>query len=114
MTRIGILAALALLAGCTGPLPEARPDHVRLTGTTLAVVFTDGITCRADITVPAGELTDCPHPLAYDVVIHRQSHLDGVLAGLVSPYATVTLSNAAGRLWRYRTPETVNWWANED
>jgi hypothetical protein len=98
------LAVAVVLAGCAGPVPGARPDRISLSSETLAVVFSDGITCRADIAAaPAGRLRDCPHPLDYAVTIERQSHL-AALGDLFSPYGTVVLRDGAGRDWHWRSP----------
>jgi hypothetical protein len=99
------LAGVILLSACGGPVPGARPDVVYLSGDRLVVVFTDGVTCRADFRqAPDGRMPDCPHPLDYSVQIDRESHLRA-LGGLFAPYATITLGDGTGWQESYRTPE---------
>ncbi|WP_415182557.1 hypothetical protein [Phaeovulum sp.] len=108
MKRLCFFVALAGLAACTGPVADANPDTVHLSGNMLSVMFSDGVTCSADYrALPSGMLRGCAHPLRYDVVVTHESYFTA-LPKLFEPYASITLTKPGGRVWHYRTPKSVD------
>lgn len=107
--------ALTGLAGCATMAGGPQPAEARLGRASLAVVMTDGTTCRGDLAGPApwqGQLAACglayrvtpqggdsPVRLAFDAMIAA------IRAGdLVAPMADIVLSDAAGRVFRFASP----------
>ena len=101
------LAALSLmaLAACAS-LGEVRPETVRLGGDQLAVVFQDGVTCRATVPLAGGtgRFEDCVHPADWSVRIVKRNYLEPFLGATVSPYAYITITDGSGRVSQFRTP----------
>ena len=104
-SRVAPLAALAL-AGCAALIGMARPDGVSLGGESLAVHFTDGVTCRANVPQAGGEgeFENCAHPAHWQVAIHKRNYLEPVFGAAVSPYATITILTEGDRRTVFETP----------
>lgn len=111
MLRTGALAGVALasltLAACARDWPS-RADDISLGSRQLAVRFTDGAVCRADIQPEGGQgmFLNCPHPARFDVRVKKQNILASALGDVVSPYAVVTIYSEDGRSQVFRTPDT--------
>lgn len=99
-----LLLVLGLAACAMGQSP--RPETVRLGGETLAVVWPNGVTCRASVplTGGAGRLEGCPHAADWQVRIVKRNYLEPILGAAVSPYAHVTVTEPSGRATHFRTP----------
>ncbi len=110
MTRFALFG-LALLAACAARPEAAVPDAVSLSsggaaGDRLEVRFSDGATCRAMVPSTGGEgvFEACPQAQGYAVQVHHRSLLEPIFGPAVSPYATVTLTAASGRVAIFRLP----------
>ncbi len=113
MRRAFIALPLLALAACALPEGAApRPDRVSLGGTQMAVSFPDGTRCTADVplTGGTGQLSDCAYPLDWQVAITKRNYLEPILGVAVSPYATVSLTDAAGRTTQFRLPVPARDW----
>jgi hypothetical protein len=101
---------LMLLLGCgvAQPVPQAA----RLSADQLTVVMSDGTSCKAPI--GAGEMPDCGTGLGYRVDLVENPNLlrrviEGAFGalgadGVLAPLAEVTLTDAAGRTYRFVSP----------
>jgi hypothetical protein len=117
MTRIFAALALAGMLGACAVAPEqARPVSARLAGDQLAVGFSDGATCRATMTETGGQgaFPDCANGASYSVDITGKNPLGTVLGALVSPYATIDVTDARGRVTTFRTPVSRDWTGSDD
>lgn len=95
------------LGACALPQGAApRPERVSLGGTQMAVFFPDGTRCTAEVplTGGSGSLADCAHPLDWQVSITKRNYLEPLLGAVVSPYASVRLTDNAGRVTFFRLP----------
>jgi len=112
---LALTATLAMLAACaTGP---ATPIRVSLDADLLTVTMSDATTCRGPApstgaeTGWSGRLTGCPWDYAYTVEIDPGTNpirfiLQEVFGdSIVSPLATVTITDATGRTRSFETPE---------
>ncbi|MEO1948691.1 MULTISPECIES: hypothetical protein [unclassified Thioclava] len=111
LAALSLLAPLALAACVPGQGTRAPswPDRVTFQGTVMRVSFIDGTVCRANISGQyTGDLAGCPHPMRYQVTRFEPSYLGGVGVGnIFQPYAEVTLKDAQGRRWSFKTPEPI-------
>ncbi|AQS48731.1 hypothetical protein B6V73_07510 [Thioclava sp. JM3] len=111
LAALSLLAPLALAACVPGPGTRAPswPDKISFRGTVMQVSFNDGTNCHANISGQyTGDLVDCPYPMRYQVTRFEPSYLAGSGVGdLFQPYAEVTLKDAAGRRWHFKTPRDV-------
>lgn len=100
------LLSLVLCACALPPGGEPRPERVSLGGTRMTVSFADGTRCLAEVplTGGSGQLSDCAHPLDWQVTITKRNYLEPLLGNAVSPYARVRLTDAAGRVTFFRLP----------
>lgn len=111
-------AALLILSACalppigTGPV-AARPVEARLASGAgadrLAVVFSDGVICHAQVPRSGGQgqFADCAHPARYAVVVRARNILEPIFEAAVSPYATVTVTDTDDRVKAFALPEPV-------
>ena len=108
-------ALLATFAACaTGP---ATPTRVTLDRDMLTVRMSDGATCRGPAPAEgaatgwSGRLGGCPWTYAYRVEIDPGTNplrwiLEEVLGeGVLSPIATVTITEPSGRQRVFETPD---------
>jgi hypothetical protein len=115
---LALTATLATLAACaTGP---ATPTRVSLDPDLLTVAMSDGTTCRGPAPATgaetgwSGRLTGCPSGYAYTVEIDPGTNpirfiLTEVFgAGILSPLATVTITDATGRTRSFQTPDRAH------
>lgn len=111
MNRALLLLSALALSGCAAGPGAERPERVRLTPSQLSVEFRDGSTCRAGMGPGggAGRFEDCAQAAAYEVRIGRQNLLAPVLGEIVSPIALVLVTDAAGRVHRFRMPPSRDW-----
>ncbi len=96
-----VLGACALPQGA-----EPRPERVSLGGTQMAVSFPDGTRCITEVplTGGSGHLSNCAHRLDWQVTITKRNYLEPLLGPVVSPYASVRLTDPAGRITFFRLP----------
>ena len=112
---LALTATLATLAACaTGP---ATPARVSLEADLLTVTMSDATTClgpapeTAAETGWSGRLTGCPWEYTYTVEIDPGTNpirflLTEVFGeGILSPLATVTITDATGHIRRFQTPD---------
>jgi hypothetical protein len=112
---LALTATLAMLAACgTGP---ATPARVTLEADLLTVAMSDASTCRGPAPATgaeagwSGRLAGCPWDYAYTVEIDPGTNpirfiLQEVFGdSIVSPLATVTITDATGRTRSFQTPE---------
>lgn len=107
MRAAPVLIPLLALAACVLPNQGTpRPERVSLGGTQMAVSFPDGTRCTAEVplTGGSGSLSDCAHPLDWQVTITKRNYLEPLFGALVSPYASVRLTDASGRVTFFRLP----------
>lgn len=113
MTVVRLFAVFAVLAlaGCTPPGGAAQPFLVQLGGTSLRVEYPNGIVCRAEVPMDggSGRFADCPLDVTWTVDVRKRNYLEPVMGSYVEPYATITLTDGAGRAWVYATPPRTNW-----
>ncbi|PFG63866.1 hypothetical protein AXZ77_2487 [Thioclava sp. ES.031] len=111
LAALSLLAPLALAACVPGQGSRAPswPDNVSFQGTVMRVSFIDGTVCRANISGQyTGDLAGCPYPMRYQVTRFEPSYLAGSgVGGLFQPYAEVTLKDASGRRWQFKTPKEI-------
>lgn len=108
-----VLIPLALLAGCAG-LTDPQPLAARLSADALTVTLTDGSVCRTGWQARQGRLADCGPGYDWQVEVVRDPNLlrqlaEGVFGalgaeGALAPMATVTLTDARGRAFRFASP----------
>ncbi|WP_127045661.1 hypothetical protein [Pseudorhodobacter sp. E13] len=103
-------APVLLLLGCgvAQPVPQAA----RLSADQLTVVMSDGSSCKAPI--GAGEMPGCGAGLSYRVDLVQNPNLlrrvvEGAFGalgaeGALAPMAEVTLTDTAGRSYRFVSP----------
>ncbi|WP_284164261.1 hypothetical protein [Frigidibacter sp. SD6-1] len=105
--RIACAFLLSLLALPVVAAPV--PDRIWLGGERLTVYFPNGVICRADVglTGGAGRMEGCPHAADWRVMVRKRNYLEPLLGAAVSPYALVTITDAQGRVTRFRTPPTL-------
>ena len=117
--RIPTLVTLTALglAACA-PTTPARPVSATLLAKELRVTYADGVTCRAQAdfagSVQEGAFATCPHPTRYNVdATARPNPVARVvgevftaldLGGALSPHASVTLTDADGRVTVFASP----------
>jgi hypothetical protein len=112
---LALTATLATLASCaTGP---ATPARVTLEADLLTVTMSDATTCRGPAPATgadtgwSGRLSGCPSSYAYTVEIDPGTNpvrflLTEVFGeGIVSPLATVTITDATGRTRSFQSPD---------
>ena len=111
-----ILTALGL-AACA-PAAPARPVAATLLADQLRVTFSDGSICRAQAgfagSVQEGALAPCPNPTRYSVDATARPNPVARVVGEVftaldlgdtlSPHASVTLTDADGRVTVFTSP----------
>lgn len=110
MNRLALIC-LALVSACAQPPEAAVPQAATLasagaTGDRLAVRFSDGATCRAIVPSTGGEgvFDACPQAQGYAVDVRHRNLLEPVFGAAVTPYATVTLTAASGRVTTFDLP----------
>lgn len=118
--RLFLFIPLAL-AGCGLVNPAPGIDGLQLSERQLILRFTDGVVCRTDLqadTSPSGEFADCAHPASYAIGYGRPNILGGLLPDAVEPYAEIAITHGAGRVDRFRTPQSRDWtdagWSRDD
>lgn len=108
--RVAGLALLAGLAGCGLPgTGVTRAESVQLGSQSLAVRFTDGVSCRADLPPGGGQgmFVDCPHEARFAVQVDHQNWLEPALGDMVQPYARIRITTEDGRVQDFRTPASA-------
>lgn len=103
---LALTAGLAL-AGCANwPVPAAQPVSAWLGGERLAVTFSDGRTCHAQVplTGGAGTFADCPDRGDWQAIIHKRNLLEPVFGRAVAPYGRITVTGPTGRVWVFVMP----------
>ncbi len=111
MRQLTTAAILVALSACTLPQGGApRPEAVSLGGDQLTVRYPNGVNCHATVplTGGSGRLQPCAWPASWQVTVARRNYLEPVLGGIVSPYATIIITDDAGRATSFRTPYSPN------
>lgn len=106
MRRFAMIAALPL-AGCAGWTgTDPHPVSARLGGERLAVTFSDGEVCHADVPLSggAGTFADCPDRGGWRASIQKRNLLEPVFGAAVSPYGRIAVTGPTGRAWVFITP----------
>lgn len=111
---------LTLLAGCA--LGPAEPREVRLTNDLLRVTMSDNTICRGPApetgaeTGWSGQLEDCAWEYPYEVAITPDTNplrfafeetLGRLAPNVLTPIATVTITEPTGRLRSFETRDIV-------
>lgn len=100
-------ATMLLVAGCAQwPVSGAHPVSASLGGERLAVTFSDGEVCHADVplTGGAGTFADCPDRGEWQAHISKRNLLEPIFGAAVSPYGRITVTGPTGRAWVFVTP----------
>lgn len=100
-------ATMLLLAGCAQwQVSGAPPVSASLGGERLAVTFSDGEVCHADVplTGGAGTFADCPDRGGWQVTISKRNLLEPIFGAVVSPYGRIAVTGPTGRTWVFITP----------
>ena len=101
------LPLVLLLAGCAMPAPEPSLQSVRLTGSRLTLVLSNGTRCSVDWRqVPAGRMERCGPGYGYAVSVDENPNLlrhlaEGIVLALggrdvLSPMAEVVITGPGG------------------
>lgn len=109
--RLALILPLVLAACMPGARAPSWPDDISFRGTVMRVSFNDGTVCGANIAGNyTGDLQGCPYPMRYQVTRFEPSYLAGAPGGvgdLFQPYAEVTLKDAQGHRWTFKTPPEI-------
>ncbi len=101
------LSAALLLAGCAEWGARAvHPVAARLGGERLAVTFSDGQVCHADVPMAggAGTFADCPDRGGWQATIGKRNLLEPIFGAAVSPYGRITVAGPTGWARVFITP----------
>ena len=114
MALKSVLAAglvTAVLGGCAIAPENAAPDKVFLLSNHLTVIFSNGMQCRVENISQhlSGELTNCPVPARYEVLMDRPGYFGD---SLTEPYADIYIIKPNGYVTRFKKPDSRNWSAS--
>ncbi len=113
-----VLCAVLTVSGCAMVTAPAHPVGARLAGERLVVEMSDNSRCQAEWAAGSGRIADCAGGISWQVDVDDRpnplryfwAELFGALGGktILAPMADITLSDAAGRRYVFRSPNPAD------